>query len=279
MQILSFMIKSCALPKNMISHAEDTTKEKRVNHEQEMLRENDLQIARMEEEILTLTQTFDEQRAREESAGRELINEEKVKLDDDKADAAKSQAAIIEEGIARIEKLKAESVLEVQRIANRKEETISTMKLEAQREAANLHASTKLEVEQKIAIASVAAAKNRAEASRLLARAEGITAPMLHQKNVHETKLRHLQVCKTLAENENTILCDAEDDDTNMIVIADSILTEAGGNLSKSAVLAELSVLNKLSKGLFQQESHPPIVHEAVNGHQRQIMNGHHQYN
>ena len=273
------MIKSCTLPQNILSQAEVQTKENKLNVEQEMLYQNDLQNTKMEEEIMTLTQTFEEQRSREESAGRALIHEEKVKLDDDKAEAAKSQAAIIEEGVARIEKLKAESALEVQRIVNRKEETISTMKLEAQREAANLHASTKLEVEQKIAQASVAAAKNRAEASRLLARAEGITAPMLHHKNVHVTKLRHLQVCKTLAENENTILCDAEDDDTNVIVIADSILADAGGNLSRSSVLAELSVLNKVSKGLFQQDTHPAVVYEAVNGHQRHIINGHHQYN
>ena len=250
-EILSVMIQSCTLPPSITTQMEEKTKLISVDAQQQMFHHNNMQNTRMEEEIVTLMQTFEEQRQQEESAGKEMINEEKVKLDDMKADAVKSEATIIEEGVARIEKLKAESALEVQRIVSRKDQTIATMKLEAQREAANLHAFTKLEVERKIAQASIIAAKNRAQASRILARAEGITAPMLHYKNVHETKLRHIQVCQSLANADNMILCDSEDDDANVIAIADSILAESGGNLSRSSVLAELSLMNKVSRGMF----------------------------
>jgi hypothetical protein len=271
------MIQSCTLPKEIESQMEEKTKVISLNAQQQMFHQNNMQNTRMEEEIVTLMQTFEEQRVQEESTGKEMINEEKVKLDDAKAEALKSEAAIIEEGVARIAKLRAESSLEVQRIISRKEGTIATMKLEAQREAANLHASTKLEVERKIAQASIAAAKNRAEASRLMARAEGITAPMLHHKNVHETKLRHIQVCQSLANADNMILCDSDDNDVNVMVIADSILAEVGGKLSRSSVLAELSLMNKVSRGMFEHDSHVPVVHEGLNGHHRQIIaNGHH---
>jgi hypothetical protein len=276
-EILSIMIQSCTLPQDISNQMEEKTKVISLNAQQRMYHQNNMQNTRMEEEIVTLMQTFEEQRVQEESSGREMINEEKVKLDDAKAEAVKSQAVIVEEGIARIQKLKAESALEVQRITNRKDESISAMKLEAQREASNLHASTKLEVERKIAQAFIAAAKNRAEASRLLARAEGITAPMLHHKNVHETKLKHIQVCRALANADNMILCDSDDVDANVIVIADSILADAGNRLSRSSVLAELSLMNKVTRGMFDDER-VSVVHEAVNGHHRQITNGHNDY-
>ena len=128
-QILSIMIQSCTLPSEIESQMADKTKVISLNAQQRMFHQNNMQNTRMEEEIVTMMQTFEEQRTQEESTGREMINEEKVKLDDARAEAVKSEATIVEEGIARIEKLRAESALEVQRINNRKDETIATMKL------------------------------------------------------------------------------------------------------------------------------------------------------
>ncbi|KAL3797104.1 hypothetical protein HJC23_000442 [Cyclotella cryptica] len=270
-EILSIMIQSCTLPKEIESQMEEKTKVISKNAQQRMFHQNNMQNTRMEEEIVTLMQTFEELRHQEESSGAEQITEEKVKLNDAVAEAKKSEATIIQEGIARIDKLKAESDLEVQRIISRKDQTIATMKAESQREAANLHAKTKLEVERKIAEASIIAAKNRAQASRLLAQAEGISAPMLAQKNEHITKLKQLDVYRNLANNNSLILCDSDDSDVNVIVIADSILadSESSKHLSRSSVLAELSLLNRLSKGMFDQSyrSNTPTVDGAVNGH------------
>lgn len=270
------------------------------NAQQRMFHQNNMQNTRMEEEIVTLMQTFEELRHQEECAGSEQINEEKVKLNDAVADAKKSEATIIQEGIARADKLRAESDLEVQRVISRKvrvsrepcfvllplfapmistapvinihqDQTIATMKAESHREAAKLHAKTKLEVERKIAEASVIAAKNRAQASRLLARAEGITAPMLAQKNEHITKLKQLDVYRNLANNDNLVLCDTNDSDANVIVIADSILADSASSkhLSRSSVIAELSLLNRLSKDMFDRNysDSTPTVNEAVNGY------------
>ena len=57
--------------------------------------------------------TFAERRCQEESVGRDQINEEKVKLGDARAEAMKSARTIVEEGVARIDRAKAESNLEV----------------------------------------------------------------------------------------------------------------------------------------------------------------------
>ncbi|KAL7519710.1 hypothetical protein ACHAWX_004469 [Stephanocyclus meneghinianus] len=270
-QILSIMIQSCTLPKEIETQMEEKTMVISKNAQQRMFHQNNMQNTRMEEEIVTLMQTFEELRHQEECAGSEQINEEKVKLNDAVADAKKSEATIIQEGIARADKLRAESDLEVQRVISRKDQTIATMKAESHREAAKLHAKTKLEVERKIAEASVIAAKNRAQASRLLARAEGITAPMLAQKNEHITKLKQLDVYRNLANNDNLVLCDTNDSDANVIVIADSILADSASSkhLSRSSVIAELSLLNRLSKSMFDRNysDSTPTVNEAVNGY------------
>ena len=74
----------------------------------------------MEEEVVTLLQKFEEQKLQEETEGIEKINEEKVKLNDAIAEANKSEASIREEASAKIQKLRAENSLEVQRIISRK---------------------------------------------------------------------------------------------------------------------------------------------------------------
>ena len=114
------MIQSCTLPKEIEQQMEEKTKVISKNAQQRMFHQNNMQNTRMEEEIVTLMQTFEEQRQQEESAGAEQINEEKVKLNDAIAGAKKAEAAIREEAIAKIQKLRAESNLEVQRIVSRK---------------------------------------------------------------------------------------------------------------------------------------------------------------
>ena len=90
------------------------------NAQQHIFHQNNMQNTRMEEEVVTLLQTFDEQKIREETLGVEKINEERVKLNDAIAEARKSEAAIREEAKAKIQKVCAESGLEVQRVVSRK---------------------------------------------------------------------------------------------------------------------------------------------------------------
>ena len=124
------------------------------------------------------------------------------------------------------------------------------MKANAEKEAAQLHASTKLEVEKRIAEASLLAEKNRANATRVMSNAEGIVAPYLAKKNIHTTNLKQVDVYRNLASNENLILCDASDDDSNLVVVADSLLSDESVN-TRSAVMAQLSLMNRGTSGLF----------------------------
>ena len=127
------------------------------------------------------------------------------------------------------------------------------MKAEAEKEAAQLLATTKLDVEKKLAEASLTAEKNRADASRVLANAEGIVAPYLAKKNVHTTNLKQIDVYRNLARNQNLILCDTDDKDANLVVVADSILSDSAnsGHLSRSAIMAQMSLMQRGSSGLY----------------------------
>ncbi|KAL7537486.1 hypothetical protein ACHAXR_007850 [Thalassiosira sp. AJA248-18] len=252
-EILSIMIESCRLPTEIESQMEEKTKVISKNAQQRMFHQNNMQNTRMEEEVVTLLQTFEEKKLQEETAGIEKINEEKVKLNDAIAEAKKSEASIREEASAKIQKLRAENNLEVQRV----EETIATMRANAEKEAAQLEALTKLEAEKKLADASLTAEKNRADASRVLAVAEGVVAPYLAKKNVHTTNLKQMDVYRSLAHNENVILCDSYDNDVNLVAVADSILSDSsnnGQNVSRSAVMAQLSLMNRGTSGLFLRD-------------------------
>jgi hypothetical protein len=77
----------------------------------------------MEQEVVTLLQSFEEMRLEEEERGKEKINEAMMKLNDDIAAARKSEMSIREEASGKIQKLCAEKNLEVQRIVNRKVRT------------------------------------------------------------------------------------------------------------------------------------------------------------
>jgi hypothetical protein len=137
------------------------------------------------------------------------------------------------------------------------EETIALMKSEAEKEAARLEATTKVEIERKLADANLTAEKNLAKASRILSNAEGVVAPYLSKKNAHISSMKQMNVYGTLARDRNLILCDTDDDDANLAVVANSILAGAtsargGGNhhASRSAVLARLSIMHRGLNGL-----------------------------
>ena len=59
---------------------EEKTKVISKNAQQRMFHQNNMQNTRMEEEVATLLQTFEEKRLQEETTGTEKINEERVKV-------------------------------------------------------------------------------------------------------------------------------------------------------------------------------------------------------
>ena len=114
---------AAALPRANESKMEETSKIISDSTYHRMCQQDRIKKRLMEQEVVTLLQSFDEMRLEEEERGKEKINEAMMKLNDDIAAARKSEMSIREEASGKIQKLRAEMNLEVQRIVNRKVRT------------------------------------------------------------------------------------------------------------------------------------------------------------
>jgi len=218
------------------------------NAQQRMFHINTLQNTRMDQQVQTLLQTFEEQREQELSSGDEILNAEQVKLNDTIAQAVKEEANIREETKVRIGNMEAENDLEVQRIKDRMHESTAKITAEAEKEAAELLANTKLETQTLLSSAQLQVAKNRADADRIMSKAEGKIAPWIEKKKEYETKLREMAVYEYLSQNEDLVISGKMDDEgVNVMTVADSILQSAKDPGSRSAILAELAIIGKAS--------------------------------
>ena len=86
--------------------------------QQEIYHSDTMQNTRMEEEIRTRKQEFEEQQEEEITRGQEQINKEQVQLNDAVAESSKADADIREETRLYLEKIAAQNAFEIQRIAD-----------------------------------------------------------------------------------------------------------------------------------------------------------------
>lgn len=239
---------------------------------QRMTHQSAMQSNRMEQGVATMMQRFHEQREQELTTGREILNAEQVKLNDAKAEAKKVEANIREEANVKIDNMLAKNALEVQRIKDRMYETVSKITAEAEREAAELLANTKVETETIVAAARLEKARNEAKAQQIISKAEGKIAPWIEKKKEHQTMVKQMDVYKRLANNKNLVISGSSDGDTNLVAVADAILQNTDPNQSsRSAIMAELAILSKGAGpiGAPTSNSRP-----SLNGSSRPSMNG-----
>lgn len=266
------MIKSISLPDDIASQMTDKTMVISKQAAQRMTHQSAMQSNRMEQGVATMMQRFHEQREQELTTGREILNAEQVKLNDAKAEAKKIEANIREEANVKIDNLLAKNALEVQRIKDRMYETVSKITAEAEREAAELLANTKVETETIVAAARLEKARNEAKAAQIISKAEGKIAPWIEKKKEHQTMVKQMDVYKRLANNKNLVISGSSDGDTNLVAVADAILQNTDSNQSsRSAIMAELAILSKGAGPIGAPTSHS---RPTMNGSARPSMNG-----
>mmetsp|Transcript_20843 Transcript_20843/g.30226 ORF Transcript_20843/g.30226 Transcript_20843/m.30226 type:complete len:153 (+) Transcript_20843:1379-1837(+) len=133
-------------------------------------------------------------------------------------------------------------------IGSTQHESTAKITAEAEKEAAELLANTKLETQTLLSSAQLQVAKNRADADRIMSKAEGKIAPWIEKKKEYETKLREMAVYEYLSQNEDLVISGKMDDEgVNVMTVADSILQSAKDPGSRSAILAELAIIGKAS--------------------------------
>lgn len=246
------MIKSISLPSDIEGQMTEKTMIISANAQQRMYHVNEMQNTRMEQEVQTMLQRFDEVRQEELASGTETMNSEQVKLNDAKSQAVKSEKNIREETTVKLNSIEADNSLEVQRINDRMYETATKIRADAEREAAELVATTKVETQTVLADSHLQSTLNKTQAQKIISNAEGKIAPMLAKKKEYETRLREVQVYENLADNPHLIISGSSNEDVNLLAVADSIL-HADTNHSRSAVLAELALLNQGSASFMKK--------------------------
>ena len=133
------------------------------------------------------------------------------------------------------------------------------MKAEAEKEAAELLANTELEISTLLANSALTSSQNTAKAELVVSIAEGKIAPWIEKKKEYETKMKQMEVYENLAQNQKLILNGSHDDETNLIVVADSILSDMDGgkfHSERSKLMAEMSII-KSGSSTFSSNSNP----------------------
>lgn len=247
-QITSVMIKSIQLPSDITAQMTEKTMIVSKQAKQRMEHQSKMQKTRMEQDTATMLQKFNERAQQELITGAETLNAEQVKLNDAKAETEKLKASIREDSNVKVQSLLATNSLEVQRVKDRMAETTSSIMAEAQREAAELLAKTKVETETIISAARIEKAQNESKADQIISEAEGKIAPWIEKLKDHETMKKQMKVYERLAENPNLVISGSTDDDTNLIAVADAMMQNAEATkCSKNAIMAEMALMKNLS--------------------------------
>mmetsp|Transcript_4495 Transcript_4495/g.6947 ORF Transcript_4495/g.6947 Transcript_4495/m.6947 type:complete len:496 (+) Transcript_4495:56-1543(+) len=247
-QIVSVMIKSIQLPSDITAQMTEKTMIVSKQAKQRMEHQSKMQKTRMEQDTATMLQKFNERAQQELITGAETLNAEQVKLNDAKAETEKLKASIREDSNVKVQSLLATNSLEVQRVKDRMAETTSSIIAEAQREAAELLAKTKVETETIISAARIEKAQNESKADQIISEAEGKIAPWIEKLKDHETMRKQMKVYEKLAENPNLVISGSTDDDTNLVAVADAMIQNSKATkCSRTAIMAEMALMKNLS--------------------------------
>jgi len=218
------------------------------NAAQKMNQEFEMLTLKQEEEISTLKQKKLEEREQEKQSGDMEVNEVQVQLDKMKAETKVLLAKIKQESRVRVQEITANGQLEEEKLKQTKVEVLTKLDAEARAKASNFKAETDLFEATKISEAELQATRNKAKAAELMAKAEGVAAPMVEARKQFETRHKQMDVWKGLARNKNLVISGEASDELNTIMLCDAILDGKAGEGTKSQVLAEMLVMQRGSK-------------------------------
>jgi len=116
--------------------------------------------------------------------------------------------------------------------------------------------TTKHDNQTLLAEAHAKSEEAKSTTEKIYAAAEGKIAAWIKNKNDFETEMKKIQVYDKLASNDDVILSDSIDDDTNVIQIADAMLHTDKENSSEDEInLSSVAVKYKMLKVLADSTS------------------------
>ena len=100
----------------------------------------------------------------------------------------------------------------------------------------------------KLSEARLQATRNIAQCAELMAKAEGVAAPMVEARKQFETRQKQMKVWESLAKNKDLVVSGEENPELNAILLSDAIMGDKPADSTKSQVLAEMLVMQRGSK-------------------------------
>jgi len=247
-QITDVIITDVQLPDQIVMQMAEKTNVISQNAAQKMNQEYEMLTLKQTEESETLKQRKKEEREKEKQAGDMKVNEVQVQLDKMKAETKVMLAKIQQESNVRVQSIVADGTLEVTKLDQNKISKLSETNANAVSYSEQLKAQTDLYVRTKLSEASLTAARNRAQSTELLAKAEGVAAPYVEARKQFETRQKQIEVWSALASNEQLVVSGESDAELNTIMLCDAIMDDKANEGSKSQVLAEMLVMQRGSK-------------------------------
>jgi len=247
-EISDVIITDVLLPQVIVQQMAQKTMVISQNAAQKMNQEFEMLTLKQQEEISTLKQKKAEEREQEKQSGDMEVNEVQVQLDKMKAETKVLLAKIKQESRVRVQEITANGQLEEEKLKQTKVQVLTELAAEARAKAENLKAETDLYEATKMSEAELQATRNKSKASELMAKAEGVAAPMVEARKQFETRQKQMEVWKGLARNKNLVVSGESSDELNTIMLCDAILDAKAGHETKSQVLAEMLVMQRGSK-------------------------------
>ena len=246
-QIVSVAIKNVTVPTEIQSKFSNEVVTLAKRQHERIKHLHSMKGTRQKEEMRGLLQSYDEGRQEERQIALEQINLERVQLEDAIALTKKAEAEILEDAKIRIENLQEKKSYEIQRIKDSSNaETLST-KRQAQLFSAQIRADTELEKQTKLSDARIASEKNDAEASKIMATAEGKIARWVKKRNEFNLSLQKIKNLEALADNDQVIISPSSNTEENFISVADSILHGGTESSEIASAAAEIQLLKRVT--------------------------------
>lgn len=121
----------------------------------------------------------------------------------------------------------------------------SAAKEKSQLYSTQIKADTELERQTYISDAQIESERNKAEADKIMAAAEGKIAKWVKKRNEFNISLQKIKNLEALADNSKLIISPSSNADENFINVADSIL-EASETSDVASVTAEMEMLKRV---------------------------------
>ncbi|KAL7469551.1 hypothetical protein ACHAXS_009804 [Conticribra weissflogii] len=249
-EILDVIIKDIKLPHTIQSQMSQKTMVISQNAMQRMQQKHAMLSLIQEEEVKTLNQTHEEQKKELIEDGVYEVMMEKYRLLQLQSEGDRQLEKIATQMKIDVNLVEVESGLTVQRILD--ETKLETERLREQSVAdSNVEvAKAKAEVDVIYADAELEAAKNIANAERVIFEAEGISAPLNRRQNDHITFINKLKAQQALAANDKLVIMGTGGGKiANALLQADAALKESPSQVytvddhkSRETVLTELAI-------------------------------------